>query len=1189
MFKKSLFILLVLLLAAGFFPAPAVPVNVAQAADSWNLVWSDEFNGASLDASKWTAVTNCGDKRNNEQQCYMSDDVSVSNGALVIKSEKRSKNGYSYTSGAVKTGSKFTTSYGKIEFNAMLPAGGQGLWPALWLYPTNAWPPEIDVLEAVNNMNEIHMTYHWGTEANHQQDLGSAGISNASGQFHTYGVEWEPGAIRWYIDGSLKRSHTGSDVTSSAMQIYMNVALGGDWPGSVGANTAFPQSMLVDYVRVYSKGSSSSPSPVPPPAPNPAPTPTPVPAPVTCPSAATNAFTACYYDNVNFTNPQYTRTEASVNNDWGAGSPASAIGADTFSAVYEGKFSFDSGTYNFTATADDGVRLYLDGSKILDDWSDHSARSQSVSKSVTSGTHTVRLEYYENTGDATAKLSWTKTSSANPAPTPTPAPIPVPPPAPSPAPAPTPPPSGAFNLNSLQYQGAFRFPKGSGNDVFEYGGTALSYDPTRDGLFAVGHDWYQRLAEISIPTPSTGSSTGSLPTASFLQNFSNPTNGTLIDPDSNETEKIGGTLVYNNQLLVNEYSYYDGDGDAFASMFKGDLNLSTSDMQGPYKVGDMNPGFYSLYMALVPASMQSAVGGPAVTGACCLSVIGRTSLGPALFAFNPADVGSKNPVPAKPLIYYPLSGSPSFINFDRPFEPNPSSANFTPFNSLTNVSGVFFHEASQSVVFLVEQGLGQPRYKDLTCSKNTGGYCTDNYIRGLWVYKLSDIVNASNPTTVKPSAFYQLPAFPQASATDVVKGGVAFDPAGKRLFITQSYGGDNGEPIVQVYKLVDSGSSSPAPTPVPPPAPVPTPVPTPSPTPVPPPTAPPANKAPIGNFDEITSAGIARGWTLDPDAKSTSNQVHFYIDGPAGQGGTLLTGFATNVLRGDVNSAQSASGDHGFEYAIPTQYKDGKQHKLYAYGIDTANSGLATLLQGSPKTFTIAVPVTPAPVPPPAPVPVPPPTPTPTPSPAPTPTPAPVPPPTTPSNLPKDGTLIKGKSNGTIYVMEYGKKRPFTSWNVFVGFGYSLFNVQTVSEVDSIPTGSALATSNQRHVRGTMVNDRGTVYYLGTDLRYPFPSARIFGLWGGIFSGVVRANDYDLKLPVGPNVAEPIGNVLGLSIDGISAGSIIKGSGPTLYEVLAENKLYPFATPADFLGKGHSFSNVQNVDDGVIATYQIVN
>lgn len=139
-----------------------------------------------------------------------------------------------------------------------------------------------------------------------------------------------------------------------------------------------------------------------------------------------------------------------------------------------------------------------------------------------------------------------------------------------------------------------------------------------------------------------------------------------------------------------------------------------------------------------------------------------------------------------------------------------------------------------------------------------------------------------------------------------------------------------------------------APTPVPPP-------PAPTPTPVPPPPAP-ANQPPVGNFDEINSSGVVRGWSYDPDSSSSSNQAHIYIDGPAGQGGTLLNGAATNILRSDVNATFGISGNHGFEYSIPSQYRNGQNHSIYVYGVDTSNASVATHLAGSPKTFNIAPP-----------------------------------------------------------------------------------------------------------------------------------------------------------------------------------------------------------------------------------------
>jgi hypothetical protein len=115
------------------------------------------------------------------------------------------------------------------------------------------------------------------------------------------------------------------------------------------------------------------------------------------------------------------------------------------------------------------------------------------------------------------------------------------------------------------------------------------------------------------------------------------------------------------------------------------------------------------------------------------------------------------------------------------------------------------------------------------------------------------------------------------------------------------------------------------------------------------------NNPPVGTFDEIRlSDGVIRGWSYDPNATSTSNDIHIYIDGAAGAGGTLLTGITTNVLRSDVNGSFNITGNHGIEYTIPAQYRNGVQHSIYLYGIDLTNPASATLLTGSPRTFTLS-------------------------------------------------------------------------------------------------------------------------------------------------------------------------------------------------------------------------------------------
>jgi len=112
-----------------------------------------------------------------------------------------------------------------------------------------------------------------------------------------------------------------------------------------------------------------------------------------------------------------------------------------------------------------------------------------------------------------------------------------------------------------------------------------------------------------------------------------------------------------------------------------------------------------------------------------------------------------------------------------------------------------------------------------------------------------------------------------------------------------------------------------------------------------------------------------------------------------------------------------------------------------------------------------------------------------------------------------DGALIN--HNGTLYVIEYGQKRGFTSMSAFKGLGYKLQNV-TIADLSGLSEGPVIANSDLRHPRGTLINDKGTIYFLGADLRYPFPSAEVFLSWGNRWQNIVAANNFDLQMPLGP-------------------------------------------------------------------------
>lgn len=265
--RKWAALIMTLALLITLFPAG----KAADAATSWNLVWSDEFNGTSLNTADWTAENGTGGSGwgNNELQYYTnrSQNLQVTGGNLVITAQKESYNGSSYTSARIKTQGKKSFTYGKIEARMKLPSG-QGIWPAFWMLGSNmdtvGWPKsgEIDIMERVNNNAYVNGTVHW--DANGHAEYGKVSGNLDFSQYHVYSVEWDAKYIRWYVDGSLFNEFYIENNTGNTEEfqkpffLLLNLAVGGNWPGSPNASTAFPAQMLVDYVRVYQAASSAS-------------------------------------------------------------------------------------------------------------------------------------------------------------------------------------------------------------------------------------------------------------------------------------------------------------------------------------------------------------------------------------------------------------------------------------------------------------------------------------------------------------------------------------------------------------------------------------------------------------------------------------------------------------------------------------------------------------------------------------------------------------------------------------------------------------------------------------------------------------------------------------------------------------------------------------------------------------------
>ncbi|MEK3714083.1 RICIN domain-containing protein [Paenibacillus sp. FSL R7-0333] len=260
----SLFMLFTLFIAL-------VPAGSASAA-TWNLAWSDEFDGSSLNTANWTAEigTGTGGWGNNELQYYTnrSQNLKVTGGNLVITAQKESYEGMNYTSARIKTQGLKNFTYGKIEARIKLPSG-QGLWPAFWMLGSNintppGWPAcgEIDIMERVNNNAAVNGTVHW--DAGGHAEFGRVSGNLDFSQYHVYSVEWDSKYIRWFVDGNqfnefyIENGTGNTEEFQKPFFLLLNLAVGGNWPGAPNSSTPFPAQMLVDYVRVYQAGAPST-------------------------------------------------------------------------------------------------------------------------------------------------------------------------------------------------------------------------------------------------------------------------------------------------------------------------------------------------------------------------------------------------------------------------------------------------------------------------------------------------------------------------------------------------------------------------------------------------------------------------------------------------------------------------------------------------------------------------------------------------------------------------------------------------------------------------------------------------------------------------------------------------------------------------------------------------------------------
>jgi hypothetical protein len=391
----------------------------------------------------------------------------------------------------------------------------------------------------------------------------------------------------------------------------------------------------------------------------------------------------------------------------------------------------------------------------------------------------------------------------------------------------------------LIYAGAFRLPEAFMNgDGFTIGGRPVAYNPARNSLFIGSRAG--RLAEVAIPAPVNSANINALPFASFLQGFYDPTEGNMWQIAS-DGASIDGILVHGDRLYGSASIYYDANNTQRVSHYSRSTTLSSSSFVGMATVGqpDMT-GFVSGYMANVPAEWQQKLGGPAITGQCCLPIAWRTSWGPSAFAWNPGQLGTVNPVPAAPLLYYPDSHH-TLGHWD---------ASSPTYGGTTQINGVAIIAGTRTALFFGRNGIGPFCYGNGTSNQSLVGtrgpdneiYCYDPttpakgqhaypYQYQIWAYDLNDLAavraGTKQPWDVMP---YGVLPFTFPTPEPMVRiGGVGYDSSRQLLYISQLLADQDGygyRPIIHVVKIGGAPASAaplPTPAPAPPPAPAPTP------------------------------------------------------------------------------------------------------------------------------------------------------------------------------------------------------------------------------------------------------------------------------------------------------------------------------------------------------------------------------
>lgn len=253
------------------FSIPATGFESPTTYDGMTLVWEEDFNGESIDTETWSFEIGDGCAQgicgwgNEELQFYQEENASIVDGNLVIEARQQSRGGKAYTSSRMITKDKVTFQYGRIDIRAVMPST-QSMWPALWMLGADidevGWPScgEIDIMEMVGGGEDdaiTHGTVHWDNNGSYANFGGSTKLSSGklSDEYHVYSIIWDEEKILWLFDDvqyhAIDITPEGLSEFQNEFFMILNIAVGGNWPGSPDETTLFPNWMIVDYIRYF--------------------------------------------------------------------------------------------------------------------------------------------------------------------------------------------------------------------------------------------------------------------------------------------------------------------------------------------------------------------------------------------------------------------------------------------------------------------------------------------------------------------------------------------------------------------------------------------------------------------------------------------------------------------------------------------------------------------------------------------------------------------------------------------------------------------------------------------------------------------------------------------------------------------------------------------------------------------------